>query len=69
MMYDNCVLAQLLAAEKVKDALREAEQARLARLANGPKKVRRWRWWLRESKPKPLPRPRIQVEDAQAAGH
>jgi hypothetical protein len=42
MMF-NSYQAQRLAEERVKDALREAEQARLIQAAKGPRKVRRWR--------------------------
>ena len=41
MEFINPYLVQRLAEERVKDALREAEQARLARAAKGPRKVRK----------------------------
>jgi len=37
------VLAQQLAEERMKDVMREAEQARLIRAAKGPRKVQEWR--------------------------
>jgi hypothetical protein len=42
MMF-NPYLPQRLAEERVKDAMREAEQARLTRSAKGPRKSRGWR--------------------------
>ena len=42
MMF-NPYLPQRLAEERVKDALREAEQARLIQAAKGPKTLRGWR--------------------------
>ena len=39
----NPFLAQQLKEERVKDALHEAEQARLIRAAKGPRKVQGWR--------------------------
>lgn len=36
--------AQRLAEQRMRDAIREVERERLIRLAQGPKKVRRW--WL-----------------------
>ncbi len=42
-MYFNPYEAQLLAKERMKDALREAEQERLIRAAKGPRKSRAWR--------------------------
>ena len=42
MMY-NPYLAQQLREERVKDALRNAEQARLIRAAEGPRKSQGWR--------------------------
>jgi len=41
MEFINPYLAQRLAEERVKDALREAEQARLIRAAQGPRKARK----------------------------
>jgi len=41
MEFINPYLVQRLAEERVKDALREAEQARLIRAAKGPRKVRK----------------------------
>jgi hypothetical protein len=42
-MYFNPDEVQLLARERMKDALREAEQERLIRAAKGPRKSRGWR--------------------------
>jgi hypothetical protein len=42
MLY-NPYLAERVGEERIKDALREAEQARLIRAAEGPSKVREWR--------------------------
>ncbi len=42
-MYFNPYEAQLLAKERMKDALREAEQERLIRAAKDPRKSRGWR--------------------------
>ena len=42
-MWLNPFLAQQLAEERMKDVMREAEQARLIRAAKGPRKVREWR--------------------------
>jgi hypothetical protein len=42
-MYFNPYEAQLLAKERMKDALREAEQERLIWAAKGPRKSRGWR--------------------------
>jgi hypothetical protein len=39
----NPYLTQQLREERVKDALRNAEQARLIRVARGPRKSRGWR--------------------------
>ena len=44
MLWFNPYLAERLAEERRKDAMREAEQARLIRAAKGPRKVRGW--WL-----------------------
>ena len=41
MEFINPYLVQRLAEERVKDALREAEQARLIRAAQGPRKARK----------------------------
>ena len=41
-MLFNPYLAQWLAEERMKDMLREAEQARLIRAAQGPRKARGW---------------------------
>ena len=41
-MWFNPFLAQRLGEERMKDAQREAEQARLIRVAKGPRKVREW---------------------------
>jgi len=38
----NPLLDKWLAEERMKDAMRQAEQARLIRAAKGPRKVRRW---------------------------
>ena len=43
-MLFNSYLAQRLAEERIKDRLREAEQYRLIRAAQGPRKARGW--WL-----------------------
>jgi hypothetical protein len=43
-MWFNHYEAELIIKERVKDALREAEQTRLIRLAEGRSKSRRWRW-------------------------
>ena len=43
MMF-NPHLVQWLREERVRDAMREAEQARLIRAARGPRKLRGW--WL-----------------------
>ena len=40
MLFINPYLAQRLAEERMKDALREAEQERLIRAAKGPRKAR-----------------------------
>ena len=42
-MWFNPFLAQEVGKERMKDALREAEQERLIRAANGPRKPRGWR--------------------------
>jgi len=42
-MWFNPFLAQQLAEERMKDAMREAEQARLIRAVQGPRKARGWR--------------------------
>lgn len=42
-MYFNWYEAQLLAEERIKDRLQEAEQARLIRAAKGPQEVGGWR--------------------------
>ena len=39
----NLFLDQRRAEERMKDAMREAEQARLIRAAKGPRKAREWR--------------------------
>ena len=44
MEFINPYLVQRLAEERVKDALREAEQARLIRAAKGPRKARKERF-------------------------
>ena len=41
-MYFDSYLAQRLAEERIKDRLREAEQYRLIRAAQGPRKARGW---------------------------
>jgi len=41
-MLFNSYLAQRLAEERIKDRLREAEQYRLIRAAQGPQKARGW---------------------------
>ena len=41
-MYTNLFLTQLLAEERMKDALRRNEQARLIRVTKGSGKSRRW---------------------------
>jgi len=41
MEFINPYLVQRLAEERMKDALREAEQARLIRAAQGPRKARK----------------------------
>ena len=41
-MYFDSYLAQRLAEERIKDRLREAEQYRLIRAAQGPWKARGW---------------------------
>jgi hypothetical protein len=41
-MYFDPYLAQRLAEERIKDRLREAEQYRLIRAAQGPQKAREW---------------------------
>ena len=41
-MYFDPYLAQRLAEERIKDRLREAEQYRLIRAAQGPRKTRGW---------------------------
>ena len=40
----NPYLAERLAEKRMKDAMRKAEQARLIRMVEGPRKVRGW--WL-----------------------
>lgn len=42
-MLFNSWTAYWLAQERMKDAMREAEQARLIRAAKGPRKERKWR--------------------------
>ena len=42
-MYINVYQEQLMAEERVKDALREAERARLVRAAKGSRQVQSWR--------------------------
>ena len=42
MLGFNPFLAELLAEERRKDAMRDAEQARLIRVAKGPRKARGW---------------------------
>ncbi len=42
-MYINVYQAELMAKERVKDALREEEHARLVQIAKGPRQVRGWR--------------------------
>jgi len=42
-MWFNHYEAELVMKERVKDALRKAEQERLIRAAKGPRKVRGWR--------------------------
>ncbi|MCD4739463.1 MAG: hypothetical protein K8R89_09445 [Anaerolineae bacterium] len=44
MMFCDPYMAQRLAEEYMKDRLREAEQDRLIRAAQGPRKTREW--WL-----------------------
>ena len=44
MEFINPYLAQRLAEERMKDALREAEQACLVRAVQGPRKV--WKEWF-----------------------
>ena len=43
-MYHNPFIAQLVAKERIKDAMRQAEQAHLVREAEGPRKS--WGWPL-----------------------
>ena len=43
-MYPNPFVAQLVAKECIKDAMRQAEQAHLVREAEGPRKS--WGWLL-----------------------
>jgi hypothetical protein len=42
-MLFNPYLAQRLAQERTRDAMRNAEQARLIRAARGPRKISEWR--------------------------
>lgn len=62
----NPYMAELLAEERMKEALREAEKARLIRAAKGPKKL--WKQWigrlLRTFQPQhPSHRPSARVRD------
>lgn len=41
--------AQMIAWERMKDAIREAEQDRLVRLAKSPRQVRKWRLPTRQT--------------------
>ena len=43
-MYSNPFVTQLLAKERMKDAIRRNEQNRLIRAATGSGKSRQWRW-------------------------
>lgn len=44
MWFGNHYLVKIIIEDRVKDALRRAEQARLIREAMGPRESRRWRW-------------------------
>ena len=41
-MFGNMLLAQMLAEERVKDAMPEAEEERLIHMAKGPRKMPGW---------------------------
>lgn len=43
-MYSNPFVDQLLAKERMEDAIRRSERAHLIRFAQGSKKSWRWRW-------------------------